>query len=40
MQTDLLGMLWLKSLQFGAPDALLQGGQGPPVEELSLPYSC
>ena len=30
-------MAWLKSLQLGAADALLPGGQGPPLEELPLP---
>lgn len=32
----------LKSLQFGAPDAVLQGGQAPPSVDLPLPlpYSC
>lgn len=32
----------LTSLQFGAPDAVLQGGQAPPLVDLPppLPYSC
>lgn len=37
---DLLGLAWLKALQIGVPDALLQDGQAPPLVDLPLPYSC
>ena len=37
---DLLGTAWLQTAQYGAPDVLLPGGQGPPVEDQPLLYSC
>ena len=40
MVANLLGTAWLQTVQYGAPDVLLQGGLAPPVEGQPLLYSC